>query len=259
LFAEITGRNVGRTVAIFLDRQLGNITPITAPVVQQAISGGQAVITGSFTPDEAKILVGRLNSGALPVDRLVLLSTQTIGPSLGAEAVNAGILAGIWGLSLVAVFLILWYRLPGLLAVVSLGIYIAMVLALFKLIPVTLTAAGLAGFILSIGMAVDANVLIFERMKEEILGGRGTLPEAIREGFKRAWLSIRDGNLSSIITAVILFWFGTSLIEGFALTFAIGIIISMFSAIVITRTFLLAVAKDIEVDHAGVLFKSGIK
>ncbi|HEC30562.1 MAG TPA: protein translocase subunit SecD, partial [Candidatus Yonathbacteria bacterium] len=259
LFAEITGRNVGKTVAIFLDRQLGNIIPITAPVVQQEITGGQAVITGSFTPNEAKILVGRLNSGALPVDRLVLLSTQTIGPSLGAKAINAGINAGVWGLSLVAIFLIIWYRLPGLLAVISLGIYIAMVLALFKLIPVTLTAAGLAGFILSIGMAVDANVLIFERIKEEIIGGRGSLPEAIREGFKRAWLSIRDGNLSSIITAVILFWFGTSLIEGFALTFAIGIIISMFSAITITRTFLLAVAKDVDVNQAGFLFGSGIK
>jgi len=259
LFAEITKRNVGKPVAIFLDRHLGNVAPITEPTVQQEITGGQAIITGNFTAEEAKLLVGRLNSGALPVDRLVLLSTQTIGPSLGAEAIDAGILAGIWGLALVALFLILWYRLPGLLAVVSLGIYIAIVLALFKLIPVTLTAAGLAGFVLSIGMAVDANILIFERMKEEILGGRGSLPDAIREGFKRAWLSIRDGNLSSIITAVILFWFGSSLIEGFALTFGLGIIVSMLSAIMITRTFLLAIAKRENEGIAKFLFGAGVK
>jgi protein-export membrane protein SecD len=252
LFADITKENVGKVLAIYLDG-----SPISEPVIQQEITGGQAIISGSFTPEEAKILVGRLNSGALPIDELSLLSTQTIGPSLGSKAINAGVKAGVWGLIAVALFLILWYRLPGLLAVVSLGIYIVTVLALFKLIPVTLTAAGVAGFVLSIGMAVDANVLIFERMKEELRGGR-SITDAIKEGFSRAWLSIRDGNLSSIITAIILFWFGTSLVEGFALTFGIGIVVSMFSAIVITRTFLLAIAGNGNKGITKFLFGGGL-
>ena len=236
LFAALTKENLGKTIAIYLDGEM-----ISSPVVQSEITNGKAIITGHFTVEEAKTLVGRLNSGALPVDKLELLSTQTIGPSLGAVALDAGVSAGLWGLILVAIFLIVWYRLPGFIAVVSLGIYISIILALFKIMPVTLTAAGIAGFILSIGMAVDANILIFERMKEEIKSGHG-LEESIREGFTRAWLSIRDGNMSSIITAVILFWFGTSLVEGFALTFGLGIMVSMFSAITLTRTFLLAVA-----------------
>ncbi|MCK5027304.1 MAG: SecD/SecF family protein translocase subunit, partial [Candidatus Pacebacteria bacterium] len=178
--------------------------------------------------------------------------------TLGADAFNAGVKAGMWGLILIAIFLIVWYRLPGLIAVVALGMYVALMLGIFKVLPVTITAASIAGFILSIGMAVDANILIFERMKEELRGGR-TLNDAIREGFSRAWPSIRDGNLSSIITAVILFWFGTSLVEGFALTLLIGILLSMFSAITITRTFLLAVAPS---DSNGVmrkLFGSGLE
>lgn len=257
LFAELTGDNVGKTIAIYLDEHLGNIDPITAPVVRDRIANGSAIITGNFTVEEAKVLVGRLNSGALPVDRLELLSTQSIGPSLGAAAINAGVTAAIAGLILVALFFVLWYRLPGVIAVVALGIYLAVMLALFKWIPVTLTAAGIAGFILSIGMAVDANVLIFERLKEELRNGRG-LPEAIEEGFARAWLSIRDGNMSSIITAIILFWFGTSLVEGFALTFGVGIIISMLSAITVTRTFLRAVAGDSNNKTLRRMFESGI-
>lgn len=256
LFAQITKENIGKPVAIFLDRHLGNIAPITEPTVREEITGGEAQITGNFTAQEAKTLVGRLNSGALPVDQLTLISTQTIGPALGAQAINSGIRAGLYGLLFVAVFLILWYRLSGVLAVLSLGLYIVIMLALFKFIPVTLTAAGIAGFILSIGMAVDANVLIFERMKEELRAGK-RVRESITEGFKRAWLSIRDGNVSSIITAIILFWFGTSLIEGFALVFGLGIIVSMFSAITISRTFLRAVAW--EGSFARKMFGSGIK
>ncbi len=252
LFAKITKENVGKVLAIYLDG-----ASISEPVIREEIIGGSAVISGGFTIEEAKILVGRLNSGALPIEKLELLSTQTIGASLGEEAFGAGVNAGMWGLSLVALFLILWYRLPGVLAVVALGIYIAVVLALFKLIPVTLTAAGIAGFVLSIGMAVDANILIFERMKEELRNGRN-VADAVREGFTRAWLSIRDGNTSSIITAVILFWFGTSLIEGFALTFGVGIIVSMFSAIVITRTFLLSVAKGENKGITKFLFGTGL-
>lgn len=251
LFALLTKDNVGKTIAIYLDG-----APISTPVVQTEIKNGRAVITGRFTIDEAKTLVGRLNSGALPVDKLELLSTQTVGASLGAEALDAGILAGVWGLVLVALFLLVWYRLPGLLAVISLSIYIAIILAIFKWLPVTLTAAGIAGFVLSIGMAVDANILIFERMKEELKSGRG-LEESISEGFSRAWLSIRDGNMSSIITAIILFWFGTSLIEGFALTFGVGIMVSMFSAITLTRTFLLAVSRSGSSKVIKLLFGSG--
>ncbi|PIP04215.1 MAG: protein translocase subunit SecD [Candidatus Yonathbacteria bacterium CG_4_10_14_3_um_filter_47_65] len=251
LFASITKENVGKILAIYLDG-----TPISEPVVRQEITGGEAQISGSFTPAEAKTLVGRLNSGALPIDKLELLSTQTVGPSLGGKALSRGIMAGIWGIVVVAGFLIAWYRLPGFFAVIALGIYIAIVLALFKLIPVTLTAAGVAGFILSMGMAVDANILIFERMKEEMKAGND-LVRSVEDGFSRAWLSIRDGNLSSIISAVILFWFGTSLVKGFALTLGIGIMASMFSAIVITRTFLLAVAVGNNSRFVRFLFGSG--
>jgi len=253
LFAQITKENIDKVLAIYLDG-----TPVSEPVVREEIIGGSAVISGDFTPEEAKILVGRLNSGALPIEKLELLSTQTIGASLGEAAIGAGVRAGMWGLVFVALFLILWYRLPGFLAVIALGIYVATLLALFKLIPVTLTAAGIAGFVLSIGMAVDANVLIFERMKEELRGGRN-IRDAAREGFSRAWLSIRDGNTSSIITAIILFWFGSSLIEGFALTFGLGIIISMLSSIVVTRTFLLAIAGNENKGVVKFLFGSGIK
>jgi len=231
LFAEITKNNVGKIVAIYLDG-----APISTPVVQEEIPNGQAVISGSFTPIEAKQLVGRLNSGALPVP-ISLLSTQTIGATLGDSAVNAGFKAVVIGFLLVAIFLILLYRLPGLVAAVSLSIFISIILVLFKLLPVTLTAAGIAGFIISIGIAVDANVLIFERVKEELRSGR-SIADAVSTGFSRAWLSIRDSNISNFITALILFWFGTSLIKGFALTLGMGVIVSMFSAITITRIFL---------------------
>ncbi|OIP66483.1 protein-export membrane protein SecD [Candidatus Nomurabacteria bacterium CG2_30_43_9] len=256
LFAELTKANVGRTIAIYLDREMGNSEPISAPVVREAILGGKAQITGKFTAIEAKTLVGRLNSGALPVDKLELLSTQTISAPLGAQALTAGIWAGVWGLVIVAVFLVLWYRLPGLVSVVALAIYVVMMLTLFKFFGVTLTAAGIAGFILSIGMAVDANILIFERTKEELRKGHG-VHEAIREGFARAWTSIRDSNISSIITAVILFWFGTSLIKGFALTFGIGVIVSMFTAISISRTLLFALPFSGHGSFVRALFGSG--
>jgi protein-export membrane protein SecD len=168
---------------------------------------------------------------------VTLISTQTIGAILGDNAVHAGVKATIIGFLLVALFLILWYRLPGLVATVSLSIFVAIILALFKLLPVTLTAAGIAGFIISIGIAVDANVLIFERVKEELHSGR-SVADAVSVGFSRAWGSIRDSNISNFITALILFWFGTSLIKGFALTLGMGVIVSMFSAITVTRIFL---------------------
>ena len=251
LFDQITKANIGKVVAIYLDG-----APISTPVVQEEIPNGQAVISGSFTPDEAKQLVGRLNSGALPVP-ITLLSTQTIGATLGASATQAGVKAAVIGFLLVALFLIFWYRLPGLVAVISLCIYISMILALFKLLPVTLTAAGMAGFIISIGIAVDANVLIFERVKEELRAGK-TVSAAISAGFSRAWFSIRDSNTSSIITAVILFWFGTSLIQGFALTLGMGVIVSMISAISITKIFLSAIDFVGNGKVARFLFNSGI-
>jgi protein-export membrane protein SecD len=251
LFADITKGNVGKMVAIFLDG-----SPISTPVVRQEILDGQAVISGSFTPTEAKQLVGRLNSGALPVP-ISLLSKQTIGATLGNSAVKAGVKSTVIGFLLVALFLILWYRLPGFIAVISLSIFVIIMLALFKLVPVTLTAAGIAGFIISIGVAVDANVLIFERVKEELRLGR-TIADSVSAGFSRAWFSIRDSNSSNIITALILFWFGTSLIKGFALTLGMGVLVSMFSAITITRIFLSVCTLMKEGKIARFLFSSGL-
>lgn len=250
LFEKITKENIGKSVAIFLDGQ-----PISVPTVNEAITGGKAQISGNFTPTEAKTLVGRLNSGALPVP-ISLVSTQTIGPSLGAQATSAGVKAALIGFLAIALFLILWYRLPGLIAVVALSIYVVAMLALFKLVPVTLTAAGIAGFIISIGIAVDANVLIFERIKEELRLGEN-VADGIHHGFKRAWLSVRDSNISSIITAIILFWFGTALIKGFALVFLIGVLVSLISAISVTRLFLYTMNFRKKTKFTDFLFGSG--
>ncbi|MDO8669401.1 MAG: protein translocase subunit SecD [Candidatus Buchananbacteria bacterium] len=236
LFAELTKNNTGKLLAIFLDGEA-----ISIPRVNEPILSGQAVISGSFTIKEAKLLAQRLNAGALPVP-ISLVSQTKIGATLGNDSVQNSLVAGFWGLILVAIFMILYYRLPGVVSVLALLIYIIIVLALFKLVPVTLTLAGIAGVILSIGMAVDANVLIFERLKEELRAGRD-LVTAVEHGFKRAWSSIRDSNISSLITCAILFWFGSSIIKGFALTLALGIIVSMFSAITITRQFLRLIAK----------------
>lgn len=250
LFEKITKENIGKSVAIFLDGE-----PISIPTVNESISGGEAVISGNFTAIEAKTLVGRLNSGALPVP-ISLVSTQTIGPSLGSEATKAGATAALFGFLAIAIFLIIWYRLPGLIAVFALSMYVIIILSLFKLVPVTLTAAGIAGFIISIGMAVDANVLIFERIKEELRKGED-ISDGIHQGFKRAWLSVRDSNISSMITAIILFWFGTSLIKGFALVFLIGVIVSMVSAISITRVFLYTLNIKKKNKFTSFLFGSG--
>lgn len=252
IFADLTRENVGRSFGMFLDG-----SPISIPVIREAIPNGTAVISGNFQAEEAKELARNLNYGALPVP-IELISTQTVSGTLGAEAVDSGISAALWGIGAVALFMILWYRVPGLVATVALSLYIAIVLALFQWIPVTLTAAGIAAFILSIGMAVDANVLIFERMKEELYAGKTTL-EAITTGFSRAWPSIRDSNISSMITAVILFWMGTSLIKGFALVFGLGVMASMLSAIIVSRTFMLALGIDAKSGFMRVLFGSGFK
>ncbi len=251
LFGEITTNNVGERLAIFLDGAV-----LSTPVINEPITGGAATISGNFTAESARDLVKDLNFGALPVP-IELQSTQSIGASLGADTLARGVEAGLIGLTLVALFLVAWYRVPGVVAVVALTLYIALMLSLFKLIPVTLTAAGIAGFILSIGMAVDANILIFERLKEELRLGK-KLDHAIRDGFQRAWAPIRDGNLSSILTAIVLFWVGTSLVKGFALTFGIGVLVSMLTALMVSRTLLLAVAFPKDEQSARTWFGNGI-
>ena len=251
LFGDITGAHIGQQLAIFLDGK-----PISSPTIQAAITGGQAVISGNFTPTEAKALASSLSYGALPVP-IHLVSSQLIGPSLGAKAIHAGVYAGILGFLIIALFLILWYRLPGVVAVVALGLYVAITLAIFKLLHVTLSSAAIAGFIISIGVAVDANVLIFERIKEELRAGR-TVADAITTGFARAWLSIRDSNISSIITALILFFlFGGTFVRGFAITFLLGVLVSMLSAILISRLFLRSVATKEGSRVTNFLFGSG--
>lgn len=231
LFAEITKRNLGKKVAIYLDGQ-----PISEPVVQSEIPSGQAVINGRFNIKEAKDLANRLNAGALPVP-IKLISQQTIGASLGQESLQKSLKAGLVGLFLVALYMIIFYRLPGLLSVLALLVYVIIVLGVYKFLPVTLTLAGIAGFILSLGIAVDANILIFARMREELKNGRA-LFGALNEGFKRAWLSIRDSHITTLLGSLVLYLFTTSFVRGFALTLGIGVLTSLFTALFVTKSFL---------------------
>jgi len=231
IFEEITGRNIGKPLAVYLDYKLTQ-----APIVNSKISGGKAEITGSFTLEEAKTRVRELNSGALPVP-INLISQQSVGPTLGAVSLEKSLKAGLYGFLAIVIFMIIFYRLPGVLASIALFIYIILVLALFKIISVTITLAGIAGFLLSIGMAVDANILIFSRMKEEMAEGKN-FNVSVEEGFNRAWPSIRDSNFNTLIVSAILFGFATSFIKGFALTLSLGVLVSLFSAIFITRNFL---------------------
>jgi len=230
-FAELTKKNLEKPLAIELDGEI-----ISAPTVQSVIESGEAVITGKFDVKEAKKLAIELNAGALPVP-ITLIEQRNIGATLGSESVQKSLVAGLVGLVLVGLFMIIYYRLPGLLATLALIIYTLIVLALFKLIPITLTLAGITGFILSVGMAVDANILIFERTKEELAQGK-SMGLSLEEGFKRAWSSIRDSNFSSLITCLILYYGTTGLVRGFAVTLAIGILVSLFTAITVSRTFL---------------------
>ncbi|OIO08751.1 protein-export membrane protein SecD [Candidatus Falkowbacteria bacterium CG1_02_37_44] len=243
MFADITGRNINKPVAIYLDGYA-----ISVPTVNEKITGGKAVISGRFNIQEAKLLSQRLNAGALPVP-ISLVNQQTVGASLGRDSLVASLDAGLYAFLLVGIFMILFYRLPGLLSVISLLIYSLLVLAIFKIWPVTLTLSGVAGFIFSVGIAVDANVLTFARLREELRRGR-PLNSALEEAFTRAWPSIRDSNSFTIITSIILIIFTTSVVKGFAVTLIIGVAMSMFSAIIITRTFLrLIPARWLESKH----------
>ncbi len=235
-FAEITKRNVSKPVAIVLDDQI-----VSAPNVSEPITDGNAVINGRFTTDQAKALVIQLNAGALPIS-LSVLEQQKIGPTLGLASLQKSLFAGAIGFLVIVVFMVVLYGRFGIIAAIALLLYTVFVLAIFKIVPITLTLAGIAGFILSIGMAVDANILIFERMREELRTGK-SLPVALELGFSRAWNSIRDANISSLITSGILYYFGTGPVRGFAVTLAIGVLVSMFSAIMVTRTFLRLVYK----------------
>jgi len=234
LFSQITGRLIGKPLGIFLDNQL-----ISSPTVKAQI--GASGVIENIPLDEARNLAILLNAGALPVPLIGPIERTSVDPTLGADSIHKSLIAGMVGLILVIVFMMLYYRLPGILAGAALIIYGILMLALFKLIPVTLTLPGIAGFILSIGMAVDANVLIFERLKEELRAGR-VLGVAVETGFNRAWPAIRDSNITTIIVCIILYWVGSALVEpqmqGFALTLGIGVALSMFSAITITRTFI---------------------
>ena len=231
IFEELTEKNIGKILAIYIDEMI-----ISAPVVQAKISGGKAQITGDSTVEEARVLARNLSAGALPAP-INLISQQAVGPTLGRISLEQSLRAGFIGFMAIILFMIIFYRLPGLLAALTLIIYVILVLSVFKLIPVTLTLAGIGGFILSIGMAIDANILIFSRMREELGQGKD-FSYSLEEGFNRAWPAIRDGNLTTLIVAVILFIFGTSFIKGFATTLSLGLLISMFSAMVITKSFL---------------------
>ena len=235
IFGAFTSAHVGQYLAIVLDKVV-----VSAPSINSAITSGSGQISGRFTQQSANQLALQLRYGSLPVP-LKVVQSREIGPSLGQDSLRKSAIAGAIGLTVVALFMALYYRLPGLIAVMALVIYAEITFALFILIPVTLTLPGIAGFVLSVGVAVDANILIFERMKEELRSGKG-LRQAVEAGFSRAWPSIRDSNVSTLITCAILFWFGNtfgaSIVKGFALTLALGVGVSLFTAILVSRTIL---------------------
>ncbi|MFP3895796.1 MAG: protein translocase subunit SecD [Anaerolineales bacterium] len=235
IFAEHTANNIGRFLAIVLDKKV-----ISCPRIQSAIPEGRGQITGEFSVEEAKATALQLRYGALPV-ALEVVDTRTVGPTLGEDSVRKSVRAGAIGLVIVLLFMLVYYRLPGFLADLALVVYALLTLTIFKLVPITLTLPGIAGFLLSIGMAVDANILIFERMREELRLGR-TLQRGIQSGFRRAWSSILDSNVSTWIICLILWFFGNSfgasMVKGFAVTLALGVLVSMFTAVVVTRTLI---------------------
>ena len=246
IFAQHTAENVGQFLAIVLDKKV-----ISVPRINSAIPDGAGVVQGDFTIESANNLAVQLRYGSLPIPFKVVES-RVIGPTLGEDSLNKSILAGIVGVIIVTLFMTIYYRLPGAVAMLSIATYAMITLALFKLIPVTLTLAGIAGVLLSTGGALDANILIFERLKEELRSGKN-LQNALDLSWRRAWPSIRDSNLATLITSAILFWFGSAfgatIVKGFALTLAIGVAISLFCAIVVTRTYLNAVINLIKPEN----------
>jgi preprotein translocase subunit SecD len=234
-FADYTSQNIGQFLGIVLDKQV-----ISAPRVESAITEGSGIISGSFTLESANSLAVQLRYGALPIP-LKVVETRTVGPTLGEDSLQKSLIAGAVGFAAVILFMGLYYRLPGLLANLAMIVYALILFALFRYIPVTLTLPGIAGLMLSTGSALDANILIFERLKEELRGGK-TLGMAVEQGWKRAWPSIRDANISTLITCAVLFWFGSAfgatIVKGFALTLAIGVGVSLFTALFVTRTFM---------------------
>jgi preprotein translocase subunit SecD len=243
VFSDYTSSHVNQYLAIVLDKKV-----LSAPIIKNAITGGQGVIEGGFTSESANTLAVQLRYGSLPVP-VKVVESQTVGPTLGAESVRKSLIAGLIGLAVVVLFMGLYYRLLGVLADLALITYTIITLMLYKMIPITLTLPGIAAFILSIGMAVDANILIFERLKEELRSGR-TLQQAIDLGWSRAWPSIRDSNISTMITCVILFIFGSSfgasMVRGFSVNLFLGVLISLFTAIIVTRTFLHVVLDNLK-------------
>jgi len=235
IFSDYTSANVGKVLGIVLDKKV-----ISAPSIQNAIPDGQGVITGKFTREEANNLAVQMRYGSLPIP-LEVVQTRLIGPTLGVDSLNKSLIAYVIGFAIVMLFMAIYYRVPGLVADLAILTYAVIAFAIFRSIPITLSLSGIAGFMLSTGSALDANILSFERMKEELRAGR-TVAQAIELGWKRAWPSIRDSNIAALITSAILFWFGStfgaSIVKGFALTLALGVIISVFTAIFVTRTFL---------------------
>jgi preprotein translocase subunit SecD len=235
IWADYTSTHVGKYLGIVLDNKV-----ISAPVINTAITEGQAVIQGSFTLDTANALAIQLRYGSLPVP-FVVAESRVVGPTLGSDSLQKSLIAGLIGLIIVILFMGLFYRVPGVIADVAILIFAGTTLALYKLLPVTLTLSGIAGFLLSTGSALDANILIFERVKEELRNGR-SVKQAVALGFQRAWPSIRDSNIATLITSLILFWFGSqygaTIVKGFAVTLFLGIAISLFTALMVTRTLL---------------------
>jgi preprotein translocase subunit SecD len=238
-FAELTKNlaGTGRSIGIFLDNALISSPTVPPEFAQTGITGGSAVITGNFTAQSSRELAVQLRGGALPVP-VEIVENRTVGATLGQDSIRRSIYAGIGGLVLVLIFMAIYYRVPGLIADIALTIYALLTMAAFALLGVTLTLPGIAGFILSIGMAVDANVLIFERTREELRAGK-TLYRSVESGFYRAFSSILDGNVTTVIACAALFWLGSGLVKGFALTLGLGVMMSMFTALTCSRTFLL--------------------
>lgn len=249
IFASTTANNIGLRVGIILDNAM-----ISAPTIQSAITDGKAVITGIGATKEAKELAARLKTGALPVP-IGIAGSEVIQPLLGEKALNAGIVASLYGFLAIVILMIVWYRLPGFFGVISLISYVIVVLSIFKLLPVTLSAAAIAGFLISIGLAIDGNILIFERLKEELKNGKA-LKEALELGFDRAWTSVRDSHVASLIVSVILFFIGTSVVQGFALTLFIGVSVSLFTNVFVTRVLLRMVVPKHPTKTTNFLWKS---